>query len=66
MVDDSKGGLTEIEFVCGDFTVFDWSDGEPGWVRKDSEGGAGEGGVLGITKEREAVGRCVVREFVDY
>lgn len=28
VVDDSKGGLTEIEFVCGDFTVFDWSDGD--------------------------------------
>lgn len=27
-VGETKGGAAEIEFVCGDFTVLDWSDGE--------------------------------------
>lgn len=24
----SKGGAAGVEFICGDFTVFDWSDGK--------------------------------------
>lgn len=27
-VGETKGGAAEVEFVCGDFTVLDWSDGE--------------------------------------
>ncbi|CAN0412747.1 unnamed protein product [Ectocarpus sp. 12 AP-2014] len=27
-VGETKGGTAEIEFVCGDFTVLDWSDGD--------------------------------------
>lgn len=27
-VGGTKGGTAEVEFVCGDFTVLDWSDGE--------------------------------------
>ena len=27
-VGETKGVTAEVEFVCGDFTVLDWSDGE--------------------------------------
>lgn len=30
-VGGSKGATAEIEFVKGDFTVLDWSDGEHHW-----------------------------------
>lgn len=43
-----RGGTAEIEFVCGDFTVFDWSDGKS-VIRGSTEvfvsGGGGAGAV---------------------